>query len=51
MSHLPESNTMQIRINQFMALSAARRLWIMALAMVLVPGCTVLGDKEQTIKN
>jgi len=23
----------------------------MALAMVLVPGCTVLGDKEQTIKN
>jgi hypothetical protein len=51
MSHLPESNTMQIRINPFMALSAARRLWIMALAMVLVPGCTVLGDKEQTIKN
>src|SRR4026209_2183641 len=48
---VPEYTRLQTRIYQLIIVVANKRLWAVALAVALMPGCTVLGDKEQTVKN
>ena len=46
-----EFSTLQIRTSQTMTFFMDRRLWAFAVAVILIAGCNVLAEKEQTIKN
>jgi hypothetical protein len=48
---VPESSTLQIRISKFITLIMDGRLYAVVLMVLLIQGCTVLADKEQTVKH